>query len=89
MSAGLFYRPGTIDYPFTRTMKIPEFLPARLLVLLAVFIAHHSRAQLKIGIAKVNVSNTDRGVVVNDSLYVKAMVLDDGRREGSLPQSMR
>ena len=35
-------------------------------------------AQLKAGVAKVNITNTETGGLVNDSLYVKALVLDNG-----------
>lgn len=41
----------------------------------------NSQAQLVAGIGRVNITNTAPGIVVNDSLYVKAMVLDDGRTQ--------
>ncbi len=34
--------------------------------------------QLKAGVAKVNITNTELAGLVNDSLYVKALVLDNG-----------
>ena len=35
-------------------------------------------AQLKAGVAKVNITNTKSAGLINDSLYVKALVLDNG-----------
>jgi len=35
-------------------------------------------AQLKAGVAKVNITNLEAESLINDSLYVKALVLDDG-----------
>ncbi|MGI6572098.1 MAG: hypothetical protein ACOX19_01440 [Fermentimonas sp.] len=35
-------------------------------------------ARLKAGVAKIDITNTDSYSLVNDSLYVKALVLENG-----------
>lgn len=67
-------------YAYTKNMITCKFKILLLLALLSA--APGTHAQLKIGIARVNVTNTGPDIVVNDSLYVKAMVLDDGQTRG-------
>jgi hypothetical protein len=62
-------------------------LSKRILFLTLLFLSFYShclRAQLRVGIARINVTDARPGVFVNDSLYVRAMVLDDGHTRGVL-----
>jgi hypothetical protein len=48
------------------------------MILLILTLPVNAIAQLEAGVAKVNITNTEAGLV-NDSLYVRALVLNDGR----------
>lgn len=43
--------------------------------------ATNATAQIKGGVSKVNITNTEPEIIVNDSLYVKALILDDSEKK--------
>ncbi len=76
-----------------KNIYIDEFLPncrnspnrfrlKILVMLIGVFgllqVSTANAARLKAGVAKINITNLEAGGLVNDSLYVKALVLENG-----------
>ena len=59
---------------------IRRIVPVLITGLIVVLFSYNTAiaAQLKAGVAKVNITNTEMSRVINDSLYVKALVLDNG-----------
>src|SRR5690606_32150016 len=55
-----------------------RFRLAMIALPLFLFFSTDALAQLKAGVAKTDITNRDAGLV-NDPLYAKALVLDDGR----------
>src|SRR5690606_40144376 len=76
------YQNPRVHQPFllksTWTFQIP-FRLAIITLLISLLSAANALAQLKAGVSKVDITNREAGLV-NDPLYAKALILDDGSK---------